>query len=245
MGIRIIPEKFDNGGMGYTVSLSVDISEGEEACLDVSVQDYLNALNEAILSHNLFRARGDNNGQCQGCDVCCGERMPLTLIDLIILAQNPRVMDALGEDFQSDPEKTLAKMIKRFCRVYVKGDTVDITLRLADDGKCPFLNRQTKTCSLYDSRPFVCQAYICCPASNEALKVRQAIVNAGEDELVRWWLDCAQKASMDYWYDEADNPRVDPDDWQRGPFSGKTSYDEVLLKEILSPELLARLWEVK
>jgi len=241
MGIRIIPEEFDNGGMGYSVYLTGYLGKGQDTCKNVSVQDYLDALNEAILSQDLYRARGDEKLQCQGCDVCCGERMPLTLIDLIILSQSPPVKAVLGEESYSDLEKTLARMIKRFCRVYVNGDTVDITLRLADDGKCPFLNRQTKTCSLYDFRPFVCQSYICCPASEEALKLRQSIVNAGEDELVRWWLDYARKAAIDYWYDEADNPMIDSDDWKTGPFIGKTGYNEVLLTDILSPELFAKL----
>lgn len=233
MKLRIVPEEFENGGLGYTVSIFDDVIPEADACMDISVQDYLDALNEAILSQDLFRSRGEGTELCQGCDVCCGERMPLTAIDLRGLAQSPMVRESLEVDFEAAPEEALIKMVRRFCRIYVKGGTVDISLRLEEDGKCPFLNRQTKTCSVYDFRPFVCQAYICCPASKEALELRQAVVNAGEDELVRLVLNYAAQASMDLWYDEADAPSVNFEDWQPGPFSGKESYEQVMLKDIL------------
>lgn len=233
MRLRIVAEEFENRGLGYTVSLSGDMGGEAEECLDVSVQDYLDAVNEAILSLDLFRSRGKEKKLCYGCDVCCGERMPLTAIDLRVLAQSPIVRGKLEVDFEAAPEEALVKMVKRFCRIYVKGRTVDITLRLEEDGKCPFLNRQAGTCTVYNYRPFVCQAYICCPVSTEALELCQAIVNSGEDELVRLWLSYAHETSMELWYDEADVPAVNIEDWQPGPFTGKDSYHQVMLKDIL------------
>lgn len=233
MKLRIVPEEFENRCLGYTVSLIEEVLPEADACTDISVQDYLDSLNEAILAKELFRSRGKGTKSCQGCDVCCGERMPLTAIDLRVLALSPKVRESLKVDFDAAPEEALMKMVKRFCYIYVKGDTVDISLRLEEDGKCPFLNRQTKTCSVYNFRPFVCQAYICCPVSNEALELRRAVVNAGEDELVRLVLNYAAQASMGLWYDEADAPSVNFGDWQPGPFSGKESYQQVILKDIL------------
>lgn len=235
MRLKIVPEDFENGGPGYRAVLT-----GEEGSGEVSVQDYLDALNDAIIALDLFRARGTENRECKGCDTCCGERMPLTAIDLINLAKSPIIREIFKEKGGSG-EEILIKMIKRFCHIYVSGRAVDITLRLGADGKCPFLNRQSGTCSLYDFRPFVCQTYICCPASQEALELREAVVNAGEDELVRIWLNYAREAGIFLWYDAADAPEVDLKDWTPGSFTGKEAYHQILLKEVLSPDLLAKL----
>lgn len=234
MKVSITSEEFERGKRGYRVSVLAE---------DASVQDYLDALNQGILSLELFRARGIQGDHCKGCEACCAERMPLTPIDLKVLAQCPSVMEwisnrGLGPD---DEEQLLMALVRRFCRVYVKGSTVDITLRLGEDGKCPFLDPGAGTCSIYDFRPLVCQAYICCPASQEAFDLREAVVNAGEDELVRLWLSHAREHSLDFWYHEADNPQVDPEDWKTGPYTGKDSYSQILIKELVTPELWDKL----
>ena len=231
MTLKVDSERYENGGLGYKVVLSEEMA---------SVQDYLDALNDALETLALSRSREERE-KCRGCDICCAERIPLTSIDLKVLAQSPAVKEVLKK-VGSKEEEVLATMIRRFCHVYVNGNTVDITLRLGEDGKCLFLNRETRTCSLYYFRPFVCQTYICSPASREALELRKAVVNPGEDELVRQWLNYAQKTSLSLWFDEADDPEVALEDWTSdSPFTGKDSYTQVLLKEVLPPGLWSRL----
>lgn len=234
MKVSVKEERFKSGEKGYSVAVLAE---------DASVQDYLDALNQGILTLDLFRVRGSHNHGCKGCDACCAERMPLTLVDLIILAESPVVSEWIkqrGLD-PGDWEQVLMALVRRFCRVYAHGSTVDITLALAEDGKCPFLDRKTGTCGSYDFRPLVCQAYICCPVSGDALSLRESVVNAGEDEFVRRWLSCASDNDLDFWFHEGDDPQVNPEDWKPGPFTGKESYAEVLLKDVVSEELWRRL----
>jgi|LFRM01.1.fsa_nt_gb Fe-S-cluster containining protein len=227
---KIMSIDYEDGTLGY------DISVDENG---VTVQDYLNALNAALMTLDLSRSREDRKS-CRGCDLCCGERIPLTIIDLLVLAESPAVRGTLGGSLSGE-HKVLAEMLRRFSHVYVDGRSVDITLRLGEDNKCIFLERETKTCSVYDFRPFVCQTFICCPASKDALELREAVVNAGEDELVRRWLEFAEAGLCGFWYDEADSPDVDLEDWVKGPFTGKSSYSQVLIKDVLPPGLWARL----
>lgn len=226
MRLEIVSKYFGNGDFGYDIKLNED-----GAC----VQDYLDALNAALVDLNLSRSR-QKTTVCRGCDLCCAERIPLTSIDLEILAASPHAKVTLN-----DTGDGLPKMIKRFCHVYVNGRSVDITLRLGEDGKCVFLDRETKTCSVYDFRPFVCQTFICCSASPQALELREVLVNAGEDELVRRWLEYVKAATMELWYDEADDPDVDFSDWDEGPFTGKKSYSQLLLKNLLPEDLWNKL----
>lgn len=231
MTLKIMSVNYEGGALGY------DISFFEE---DVTVQDYLDALNTALLNMKLSRSRQDG-ACCRGCGLCCGgQRIPLTIIDLKVLAESPPVKK-MFQDSGLRPEEVLAGMIRRFCYVYVDGRSVDITLRLDENNKCPFLDKDTKTCSVYDFRPFVCQTYICCPASHEALELREAVVNAGEDELVRRWLEYAEAGLCSFWYDDGDFPHVDLEDWLEGPFTGKSSYSQVLVKDVVPPALWSRL----
>ncbi len=238
MKVSVETEEFKSGEWGYRVVVLAE---------DASVQDYLDALNQGILNLDLSRTRGLHNSGCKGCDACCAERMPLTLVDLEILAQSPCVskwINQRGPGWDSAPgnrEQVLMAFVRRFCRVCVHGSSVDITLRLAEDGKCPFLERESGICGSYDFRPLVCQAYICCPASREALSLRESVVNAGEDELVRWLLSYAAENGIDFWYHEADDPQVNVEDWKPGSFTGKESYAQVRLKDVVSPELWERL----
>ena len=230
MPIRIIPVDYGNRGLGYNIQINDD---------EVSVQEYLDQLNDALLALELSRSR-EKTGVCRGCDGCCGERIPLTSIDLEVLSQNPYVQGKVSQGIGSSVEK-LGEIIRRFCHVYVSGRSVDITLRLDPEGKCIFLNKAAKTCSIYEHRPFVCQTFICCPASREALELRESLVNSGEDELVRRWINQAREFSQELLYDEADAPDIDFEDWKQGPFTGKGNYREILLKDVLPVSLWNRL----
>lgn len=232
MPLKIVHVDFGDQGFGYDVIINSEIA---------SVQDYLDALNNAVLDLELTRTR-EKTGLCMGCDGCCGERIPLTMVDLERISESPRVSGLISSEELSYEEK-LQRILRRFGHIYVNGRAVDITLRLTPENKCIFLNQDTRTCSIYQHRPFVCQTFICCPASREALALREALVNAGEDELVRRWINRARDMENDFWFDDADAPDIVLEDWKTGPFSGKNRYSELLLKEVLPGDLWAQLYK--
>ncbi len=186
-----------------------------------SVQDYLDTLNTAISALPLQRTRRRAR-HCRACDRCCAERAPLTAIDCLILK------NAVGED-------SLESFINRYTTVSVKGPVVDITLKQDDEGRCIFLNHKKKTCRFYEARPFVCQTFICSPATRRALELREEVVNKGEDELVRLWF------KTDMVVHQAYNPGPNPADWPPTPFTNKSCYSSILLKAVLSPNLWQKL----
>ncbi|RJQ31621.1 MAG: YkgJ family cysteine cluster protein [Peptococcaceae bacterium] len=186
-----------------------------------SVRDYLNAINMAITTLPLQRTRRRAR-HCRACDHCCAERAPLTAIDCLLLK---KVLE----------EPDLNTFINRHTTVTVKGPVVDITLKQDDEGRCIFLNHKKKTCRVYEARPFVCQTFICSPASRRALELREEVVNKGEDELVRLWF----KTNMVV--HQAHNPRPNPVDWPPTPFTNKSCYSSILLKDVLSPGLWQKL----
>lgn len=228
-----------------------------------TVQDYLDALNAAIARLPLARTRRRGARDCFGCEHCCAERAPLTVIDCLRLREAVEkraggetegdagrrdelnigeVAGAVTVDRKEDrdagaenPEGWHA-FFDRYTTVTVQGPVVDIVLkRNEDDGRCIFLDRRTKLCRVYSARPFVCQTFICSPASRRALELREAMVNKGEDELVRLWLTAGMVIHR------AHNPRSDPRDWPSTPFAGKTRYSEVLLREILTDQLWKKM----
>lgn len=188
---------------------------------NASVQDYLDALTEAIATLPLTRL-SRRRQDCFGCDRCCAERAPLTAVDCRFL------MKATGE---RDP----GAFLEKYASVSVDGPVVDIVLKPGGNGRCVFLDRQTKLCRVYDSRPLVCRTYICSPAARRALALRAAVVNKGEDELVRLWFKTGMVIH------QARNPRPDLRDWPPTPFAGKKSYREVLLREVLPSGLWRRI----
>ncbi|MDP3044590.1 MAG: YkgJ family cysteine cluster protein [Bacillota bacterium] len=187
-----------------------------------TVQDYLDVVNEAIERGRLFRGRAER-ADCLGCDLCCQERIPLTSIDVLRL-YSPLV-----------PEP-LTAFIRKHAHISVDGGAVDITLRRDRQGRCLFLRPGEGTCRIYDLRPLVCQTFICCPQTKRARRLREQIVNVGEDELVRQWLMENQRLNTTPHIDETSGRhRVRLDDWPLTPFSGKKAYDEVLLRSVCSP----------
>ncbi|MEW6183730.1 MAG: YkgJ family cysteine cluster protein [Bacillota bacterium] len=184
-----------------------------------TVQDYLDAVNAAFQSLKLSRQRNPGPSECFGCDRCCAERAPLTIIDCFVLSA---VMEV----------KTLGGFISRYTTVSVRGPVVDITLRLLEDGRCIFLDRRNRTCRVYPVRPFVCQTFICAPAPERVMALREAVTNRGEDELVRQWLRTRRVVHY------AESPGVDERDWPQTPFCGKWRYDLVPLREVVPK----RLW---
>lgn len=214
--VVVLPKQF-----GKTTGYDLVVT-GRQA----SVQDYLDALNRAVEVLPLSRSRKKTAG-CAGCDLCCGERAPLTWPDML------RIEKHLG--FSGD----LQHLLDRVGNIAVDGPVVDITLRRGEDGRCSFLDRERRLCTIYPARPLVCQTFICCSGTSRAAGVRKWVVNLGEDELVRQWLKRAVEEGLEPLYHEGRRPGLRLDDWRPNAFSGKKKYRQVLLREILP----AGLWK--
>lgn len=188
-----------------------------------TVGDYINALDELIISGDLFRSR-DNVRCCTGCDLCCRERVPLTWIDVLTLAR--------GLGLTTEP---LGPILDKVGKITIAGPVVDIVLRRDSSGNCGLLNPQTKLCRVYQSRPLVCSTFICCPTTRRADQLREVVINKGEDELVRRWIE-GLKASG-----ERAGSHLCLEDYPPSAFAGKSKYDDVLLSGLCSPALWSKL----
>jgi Fe-S-cluster containining protein len=185
-----------------------------------TVQDYVDALNRFIEEIPCFRTRTPERETCYSCDLCCKERIPVTLIDVYSLAGN----------------RNIQEVIRNSLHVYVQDRVVDITMRLNESGCCIYLDSAKGICSNYMNRPLVCQTFICCPATIAAQQLREEVVNTGEDELVRSWFKVGQETGT-FLINEAVNPDLDPEDYPATPFQAKTSYGQVRLKDVCTGEL--------
>lgn len=191
---------------------------------DATVQDYIDALNSFIGEIKCSRTRAPDRDSCYACNLCCQERIPVTLIDAYNLGGKGKVLES----------------IKKFFHVYVEDRVVDITMGLNESGCCRFLDPVKGICSNYLSRPMVCQTFICCPSTWAAQQLREEVVNAGEDELVRSWFK-SDNGAGGYVINEAVNPRLNPEDYPATPFKGKTSYAQVKLKDVCTKKLWLQL----
>ncbi|MDN5347778.1 MAG: hypothetical protein PWP65_1342 [Clostridia bacterium] len=179
---------------------------------EASVADYLQAL-ESLPGDKIYRPYNPG-GSCLGCDCCCGGRLPLTSIDLFTLRA--------GIQFLTGRKLTPEEVLDKYCQVAQQGRALDITLRLDAEGYCIFLDPGTRRCRLYAYRPLVCRSFYCCPVTRRAARLRERIVNAGEDELVRLWLKLKPR--------EAHRRKLRPSDWPPTPFAGRSAYAEVPLR---------------
>ncbi|MDA8235016.1 MAG: YkgJ family cysteine cluster protein [Clostridia bacterium] len=207
-------------GIGFDLEVTSEL---------VTIQDYLDTVNSFIEKEELTRTR-QKISSCEGCPRCCSERIPLTGIDVDILRKG------LGDlDF--------ADFINRYCHVLVDGPAVDIMLAAKFTGECIFLRPEDGRCANYTYRPLVCQTFICCPTSPRADKLRELVVNLGEDELVRRWFREGLSPSGELIIHEAWDPDLNIDDWQANPFTGKEGYQDVLLKDLCPDKLWKSLWK--
>ncbi len=211
--VQAVPAMVD-GQAGY------DLRVNDQAA---TVQDYLEAVQSFSRSDKCYRSRRPEAASCLGCDLCCRERVPVTLIDALQLA---------GGD--------IGRTIEDLLHVFVEGRVVDITMGLDETGGCRLLDRTRGICKAYQQRPLVCRTFICCPSTRNARQLRSAIVNAGEDELVRTWFNlCSNRGQLII--HEAVSPQPQPADYPPTPFTGALKYEQVKLKDICSPGLWRRL----
>lgn len=196
---------------------------------NVTVQDYLDHINKYILKGKFNRLRRDIN-DCEGCNGCCGERIPLTYIDVLNLSLAPYVKEIVGLE---NPK--LKELVERIGQIIIEGRSVDIILDRNEKGECIFLDEDTKKCKIYQFRPLVCQTFICCQQSDRAEQLRNKIVNLGEDELVRQWLqECFQRQEPMFFH-EAYEPDIRLEDWVETPFN-TDKYEKVVIKDICNLE---------
>lgn len=153
---------------------------------------------------------------CIGCDLCCKQRIPLTLPDIYAYAGKER--DAIATFLR---EKTV------ICK---SGAVYDVKLTQRDDGSCVFLDQKNRRCLDHPHRSLVCHTYICLPQTKRARDLREELINNGEDALIgtlfALGLSEDPKGSLNY----PENPL-----WQ-----GK-SFAEIKLKEVLSPSVFEAL----
>ena len=154
---------------------------------------------------------------CLGCDLCCKQRIPLTLPDLYGYAGFD------GADQQA--------FLEEKTEIRKNGLAYDVKLAQRDDNSCVFLDRKNQRCLDHPRRGLVCHTYICLPQTERARILREALINSGEDALVghlfRLGVLKDEKGQNNY-------PTLSA--WE-----GKT-FAEIKLRDILSPSAFAALF---
>ncbi len=184
---------------------------------DATLADYLTAL-EAFAAENL--------SDCLGCDGCCHERAPLTSLDIPTLAL-----------LLPDSNFPAHQVAENFTQIIHNSDgAIDITIKRKANGACAFLDETNKCCAIHQNRPFVCRSHFCIPKSPQAQGLRSVIANFGTDEFIRFLIEEeAQGASPVL------PQNIDKKDYPPTALDKKICFDEVVLHQILPPELWQRL----
>jgi Fe-S-cluster containining protein len=155
-------------------------------------------------------ARKKYSEHCVACSICCGGRLPLTVVDIYRLK-----FGGLGMALPLNGWVAAYGVVQR------QDGCVDVTLRLDERETCALWNRNDGLCSVYEKRPLICRTYICTPLSWRASELRGQIVNSGEDELVRM-----------LGLPDGNGGKEKPQ-----PFSGVLDYGGVLLRDVCSVRL--------
>lgn len=217
MNVKVYLTQFEDS-FGYDLVIL-----NEEA----TIQDYLDALND-------FQEK--TVAECKGCDNCCWERIPLTSIDVCTYLNNPNITMELP-----DTPSLLTSFVHKYCYVFAEGPAMDIMLKHQSNGACFFLDTNQKICTNHTARSLVCQTFICLPHSERAGKLRDTLLNVGEDELVRQYLLESEKLGTPVKVDEGTNPTLNLDDYPPTAYEGKKSYAEVKIRDVVSDELFGEL----
>lgn len=184
-------------GLAYDVAIADD---------EASVGQYIAALDAFLVA---------NVAACHGCDLCCHQRIPLTLPDVYHYSGNLEINLFLEA-------KTVVSPI---------GGALDIRLRQGEDDRCIYLDAQDRRCLDYEHRGVVCHTYICIPQTPRARDLRETLINEGEDALIAHLLHGGFLPQYADWRaDYAIKPT-----WE-----GKT-YAEILIRDVVPPALWARL----
>jgi len=210
--VKVLLKELDKGSWGYDVRILAE---------DASVADYLDSLNDF---------QQEKVAPCDGCSNCCWERVPLTAPDVA----------AYGNELFAGAAATqpVRRFVERYGLVYAQDGVVDIIIRRHADSACVFLDRQKQRCQHHRLRSMVCQSYVCLPASQRAVALREQIVNAGENELIRQYhLEHQDQEPVIH---EGQGP-VQWSAYEGKGFRDKTSFDQVLIKDVVDADLFERL----
>ncbi|MEN6390975.1 MAG: YkgJ family cysteine cluster protein [Syntrophomonas sp.] len=211
MGAIILKKSRERNGPGFGLGLKE---------FHVSLQELLDQINNLIEAGGLPRLWPETIEQCAGCHLCCHEPLPVTSIDLLSICR------ALQIDFID---------AFKYLNLEVDGNVIDITLKRRK-GDCIFLNKQGR-CRIYNDRPFLCQTYICCHMHEGVEELRSQVVNQGMDELVRLALLRFKKEGKILPVSRGNTRNVSLNDWPVNCFSGKSTYVDVFLENVLSSDL--------
>ena len=175
---------------------------------NATVGDYIRLLDEFL---------DEKVAPCLGCDLCCSQRIPLTL---------PDIYTYVGKERDS-----IAAFLKEKAEIRYNGKAVDIKLaQREEDDSCVFLDRENQKCSDHIHRSLTCHTYICLPQTPRARALREDLINNGEDALVAALFD------LGLLEDEGRSEHYPiKDAWQ-----GKT-FEEIRLKDVLSPSVFEDL----
>lgn len=187
---------------------------------NVTVGEYLDAMNSFIETGAIARLWPADRSQCQGCDLCCHEPLPVTSIDVMNLCK------ATDTDFTA---------VFRYLWVEARDQCIDITLRRGAGESCTFLQADG-TCRIYPYRPFTCQTYVCCQTSEKAELLRSRVVNAGMDELIRSSIPAFKTTGRRLPLNQSRQAIIRISDWPENCFTGKTNYYQVRLRELLTSD---------
>lgn len=185
---------------------------------EATVGDYLAGLED-------FQAR--TLADCKGCDGCCHERAPLTIADWQLSSHSGPLAEGLAD------------WLLEWAELGFWGPAIDLTLRRAENGSCQFLDEKQKCCKIHPQRGFTCRSHCCLPKTERAEALRAAIINAGEDELVRQLLSLPQPP----WADRL--AKCSLADYAANAFSHLPAADwaQAKLQDLAGPELWAKIFQ--
>lgn len=217
MKINVFLAHFDDA-IGYDLEISHD---------DATIQDYLDGLNNFQEKHV---------SSCKGCDGCCYERIPLTSIDVLRYLADPDILSQLNKNIPP-----LSSFIHNYCHVLGNGPVMDISLKRNPDQSCIFLNQGEKICQNHISRSFVCQSFVCLPHSERAGRLRDILLNVGEDDLVHRYLKEAEEKGAALVIHENHNAAPSLADYPGNSFTGKSHYHQIPIKDLVPIDLWQEL----
>ena len=200
-------------------SLGCDIIINDDAA---TVADLLTALDEFA---------GQYLSDCKGCDGCCRERAPLIAADIPALASLlPATTFPAHAVCEAFAEITISK-----------NGAADIFFRRdKNSGACCLLDTLNKCCTAHPCRAFVCRSHFCIPRSDALSRLREEIVNIGENELTRLLLAEEAKGAQPL-NGKRLNDQLSAEDYPLNPQSNKNSYADIIIKQTVSSELWQQL----
>jgi Fe-S-cluster containining protein len=190
------------------------ISVKDGFAYDVTVNDENATIGDYINMLDVFLE--EKVAPCIGCDLCCKQRIPLTLPDLYTYAGKKK------EDIEA--------FLKEKAVIKKSGSVYDVQLAQRNDGSCIYLDQKNQRCLDHSQRSLVCHTYICLPQTERARNLREELINNGEDALFGALFDLGI-------LEEAKGK----ENYPRNPLWQGKSFDEIKLKEVLSPSVYKAL----